>query len=214
MSLMNEKERLNFIEALHQVYPNPKCELDWSTPWELMMAIILSAQSTDKNVNKTTPTLFKQANTPQKVLKLGIDGITPLVKTINYYNNKTKAIVNLAHEIVNNHNGQIPTDFETLITLPGIGKKTASVFLNVAYHKPYIGVDTHVFRLAHRLKICTGKTPQEVQTKLEKIVPEKYKPTFALATVLLGRYTCTARKPKCKECPVYDVCKSDEKEKR
>lgn len=211
MSLMNEKDRLKFIEALHRLYPNPKCELDWSNPWELMMAIILSAQSTDKNVNKTTPALFKVANTPEKALKLGIDGITPLVKTVNYFNNKTKAIVNLANEIVHNYNGQIPTDFETLITLPGIGKKTASVFLNVAYHKPYIGVDTHVFRLAHRLKICTGKTPQEVQTKLEKIVPEKYKTTFALATVLLGRYICTARKPKCNECPLYDVCQSDEK---
>ena len=214
MRLMNEQERLIFFEALHQQYPNPKCELDWSNPWELMMAIILSAQSTDKNVNKTTPELFKVANTPQKVLKLGIDGITPLVKSINYFNNKTKAIVNLANEIVNNYNGKIPTDFETLITLPGIGKKTASVFLNVAYNKPYIGVDTHVFRLAHRLKICTGKNPQEVQTKLEKMVPEKYKPTFALGTVLLGRYICTARKPKCQECPLYDVCLSDEKEKR
>ena len=212
MTLMNEPQRLNFIEALHRTYPAPKCELNWSNEWELMMAIILSAQSTDKNVNKTTPALFKVANTPQKALKLGIDGITPLVKTVNYFNNKTKAIVNLAEVIVNQFNGKIPADFDTLITLPGIGRKTASVFLNVAYHAPFIGVDTHVFRLAHRLKICTGKTPQEVQTKLEKIVPEQYKPTFALAMVLLGRYICTARKPKCSECPLYNVCLSDEKE--
>ena len=214
MTLLNEAQRLKLFEVLHQSYPHPKCELNWTTPWELMMAIILSAQSTDKNVNKTTPALFAVANTPDKALKLGIDGITPLVKTVNYFNNKTKSIVNLAHILVQNYNGKIPTDFNTLITLPGIGRKTASVFLNVAYHAPFIGVDTHVFRLAHRLKICTGKTPQEVQNKLEKLVPEKYKPTFALAMVLLGRYICTARKPKCFECPLYDVCLSDEKVKK
>lgn len=212
MALMNEQQRLKFIEALHKAYPNPKCELNWSNEWELMMAIILSAQSTDRNVNKTTPALFAVANTPEKALKLGIDGITPLVKTINYFNNKTKAIVNLAEKIVQDYNGKIPNDFNTLITLPGIGRKTASVFLNVAYHAPFIGVDTHVFRLAHRLNICTGKTPQEVQEKLEKIVPEKYKPDFALAMVLLGRYICTARKPKCSQCPLYEVCLSGEKE--
>lgn len=212
MTLMNEQQRLKFIEVLHKAYPKPKCELNWSNEWELMMAIILSAQSTDKNVNKTTPALFAVANTPEKVLKLGIDGITPLVKTINYFNNKTKAIVKLAEVIVNQYKGKVPADFNTLITLPGIGRKTASVFLNVAYHAPFIGVDTHVFRLAHRLKICTGKTPQEVQINLEKIVPDKYKPTFALAMVLLGRYICTARKQECSECPLYDVCLSDEKE--
>ena len=212
MSLMNEHQRLEFIEALHKAYPHPKCELNWSNEWELMMAIILSAQSTDKNVNKTTPALFNVADTPKKALELGINGITPLVKSVNYFNNKTKAIVNLAEVIVRQFDGKIPTDFDTLITLPGIGRKTASVFLNVAHHAPLIGVDTHVFRLAHRLKICTGKTPQEVQTKLEKIVPQIYKPTFALAMVLLGRYICTARKPKCSECPLYDVCLSDEKE--
>jgi len=212
MTLMTDEQRLKFIEKLHKTYPNPRCELDWHTPWELMMAIILSAQSTDKNVNKNTPALFNAVPTPEKAIELGIEGITPLLKSINYYNNKTKSIVNLAKELVANYQGKLPTDFDTLITLPGIGRKTASVFLNVAYHAPYIGVDTHVFRLVHRLKICTGKTPQEVQEKLEKLVPEKYKPDFALAMVLLGRYICTARKPKCAECPMYDVCMSEEKE--
>ncbi len=211
MALMTSEQRLKFIEHLHQVYPNPKCELNWTTPWELIMAIILSAQSTDKNVNKNTPELFKAVPTPQKAIELGIEGITPLVKSINYYNNKTKSIVNLAHELVEKYQGELPKDFNTLIQLPGIGRKTASVFLNVAYHAPYIGVDTHVFRLVHRLKICTGKTPQEVQEKLEKLVPAPYKPDFALAMVLLGRYICTARKPKCMECPMYNVCNSDEK---
>ncbi len=214
MSLMNEKQCIQFIEALNQAYPHPKCELNWSNEWELMMAIILSAQSTDKNVNNTTPHLFAVANTPEKTLRLGIEGITPLVRSVNYFNNKTKSIVNLADKIVHDYNGKIPTDFKTLTGLPGIGRKTASVFLNVAYKAPYIGVDTHVFRLAHRLKFCTGKTPHEVQNKLEKIVPPKYKPTFALAMVLLGRYICTARKPKCFDCPVYNVCLSDEKIKK
>ncbi len=211
MSLMSESQRLQFFHLLHQVYPDPKCELNWTTPWELMVAIILSAQSTDKNVNKNTPALFQVIPSPEKAIQLGIEGITPLLKSINYYNNKAKSIVNLATALVQDYHGEIPNDFDTLITLPGIGRKTASVFLNVAYHAPYIGVDTHVFRLVHRLKICTGKTPQEVQEKLEKIVPTEYKPTVALALVLLGRYICTARKPKCSECPLFTVCQSDEK---
>ena len=212
MPLMTSEQLLKFVEKLNQVYPHPKCELNWHTPWELIMAIILSAQSTDKNVNKNTPTLFQAVPTPQEAIELGISGITPYLKSINYFNNKAKSIVHLATELVEKYNGTLPTDFDTLITLPGIGRKTASVFLNVAYHAPYIGVDTHVFRLAHRLKICSGKTPAEVQAKLEKIIPEKYKPDFALAMVLLGRYVCTARKPKCAECPMYEVCCSDEKE--
>ena len=212
MPLLNEEQRQEFCAALSQAYPNPKCELVWNTPWQLMMAIILSAQSTDKNVNKVTPELFKAFSSPQKAIQLGEDGVRPFVKSINYFNNKTRSIVALAQKLQTDFNGQIPTDFNTLITLPGIGKKTASVFLNVAYHQPYIGVDTHVFRLSHRLKLCTGKTPQEVQQKLEKLVPDKYKKDFALAMVLLGRYICQARKPKCTECPLYHVCQADEKE--
>lgn len=209
--LMN-KEQLNiFCQALTTAYPNPKCELVWSNPWELMVAIILSAQSTDKNVNKHTPALFKVANTPKQMLALGYEKVHSFLTSINYHNNKTKAIMNLAEVIDKQYNGEIPQDFETLTTLPGIGRKTASVFLNVAYKAPYIGVDTHVFRLCHRLGICTGKTPEELQKKLEQIIPNQYKTDFALALVLLGRYTCTARKPKCAECPMYQVCISEEK---
>lgn len=213
MALLNKEEIGKFCEALHTVYPAPKCELIWENPWQLIMAIILSAQSTDKNVNRVTPELFKAVPTPQKAVELGEDGVRPFVKSINYFNNKTHSIVALAEKLLADFNGKMPTDFDTLTTLPGIGRKTASVFLNVAYHKPYIGVDTHVFRLAHRLKLCTGKTPAEIQEKLEKIIPEKYKGGFALALVLLGRYICQARKPKCRECPLWDICQADEKEK-
>lgn len=211
MALLNKTELEQFCMALHNAYPSPKCELVWENPWQLIMAIILSAQSTDKNVNRITPELFKAVPTPQKAVELGEDGVRPFVKSVNYFNNKTHSIVSLAKKLIDEYNGKIPTDFDTLTTLPGIGRKTASVFLNVAYHKPYIGVDTHVFRLANRLNLCTGKTPAEVQEKLEKNIPEKYKADFALALVLLGRYICQARKQKCEECPVYKVCQAKEK---
>ena len=209
--LMDTKQLENFCAALLKVYPNPKCELKWTNPWELIVAIILSAQSTDKNVNANTPALFAVANTPEAFLKMGHDKVHSYLTSINYHNNKAKAIMNLAQVIVDKYHGQMPKDFDTLVTLPGIGNKTASVFLNVAYHAPKIGVDTHVFRLCHRLGIAFAKTPEELQKKLEEIVPEKYKSDFALALVLLGRYICTARKTKCSECPMYNVCISEEK---
>ena len=183
----------------------------WHNTWELIVAIILSAQTTDKNVNLRTPALFKAANTPKVTLELGEDKVKSYLTSINYYNNKTRSIMALAKTLHEKYHDEMPKDFETLLTLPGIGRKTASVFLNVAYNAPYIGVDTHVFRLVHRLGICTGKTPEEVQEKLQSIVPDKYKPTVALALVLLGRYICTAKKLKCDECPMYKVCCSDEK---
>ena len=209
--LMNTPQLENFCAALLKAYPDPKCELKWTNPWELIVAIILSAQSTDKNVNTQTPALFAVANTPQDFLKMGYDKIHSYLTSINYHNNKARAIMNLAQVIVDKYNGEIPKDFTTLTTLPGIGNKTASVFLNVAYHAPKIGVDTHVFRLCHRLGIAFANTPEELQKKLEQIVPQKYKPDFALALVLLGRYICTARKTKCAECPIYNVCMSEEK---
>ncbi len=212
--LMTPVERHDFWEALNKAYPNPRCELNWTNHFSLLTAIILSAQSTDKNVNNVTAKLFPVADTPAKILALGEDGVKQYTKSINYFNNKTHHIVSLARILLDQYNGEVPTDFETLITLPGVGRKTANVFLNIAFHAPYIGVDTHVFRTCHRLKICTGKTPAEVEAKLNKIVPEWYKPDVALALVLHGRYICTARKPLCEECPIYDVCIADEKKKR
>jgi len=212
--LMTAEQRRAFFDCLHHTYPNPKCELKWTNTWELIVAIILSAQTTDKNVNLRTPALFQAANTPEKTLKLGEEKVKSYLTSINYYNNKTRSIMALAQILHNQYHDQMPTDFNTLLTLPGIGRKTASVFLNVAYNAPYIGVDTHVFRLVHRLGICTGSTPEEVQDKLQKIVPDKYKPSVALALVLLGRYVCTAKKLKCGECPMYPVCCADEKQEK
>ena len=209
--LMNATQLEKFCETLLKAYPSPKCELKWTNTWELIVAIILSAQSTDKNVNAHAPALFAVANTPQAMLKMGYVKVHSYLTSINYHNNKAKSIMNLAQVIVDKYNGKMPTDYDTLLTLPGIGNKTASVFLNVAYHAPRIGVDTHVFRLCHRLGIAFAKTPEELQKKLEEIVPEKYKPDFALALVLLVRYTCTARKVNCATCPMYQVCISEEK---
>lgn len=210
-SLLNTQQRNALFKAIIDAYPGAKCELNYTNPFTLMVAIILSAQSTDKGVNKATPALFAQADTPEKMLKLGTDGVRDCVKTLNYFNNKTKSIINLSQALVDKFNSQLPNTFEELITLPGIGRKTANVFLNVLYQAPTIGVDTHVFRLAHRLKITTGKTPQEVEEKLTKLVPNEYKSEIALSTVLLGRYICTAKKPKCDQCPVFEFCHSDEK---
>lgn len=212
--MMTAGERAAFWQALARAYPNPKCELKWSNPFALLVAIILSAQSTDKNVNAVTDQLFPVADTPAQIAALGEEGVKQYTRRINYYNNKTKHIVALAREILNRHGGQVPTDFETLLTLPGVGRKTANVFLNIVFHTPNIGVDTHVFRLCHRLKICGGKTPEEVEKNLNKRVPADYKADVGLALVLHGRYVCTARKPKCALCPLYEVCRADEKEAR
>ena len=211
MGLMTKTQRECFFKTLEQTYPNPRCELNWTNHYSLLVAIILSAQSTDKSVNKVTEILFPIADTPEKILALGEDKVRSYIKSINYFNNKTKSIIQLAHVILEKYQGLVPSDFDTLITLPGVGRKTANVFLNIAYHAPSIGVDTHVFRLCHRLKICTGQTPADIEEKLNRLVPESYKPDVALALVLHGRYICTARKPLCEKCPLYDVCIADEK---
>lgn len=209
--LMTKVQREAFFEALNKAYPNPRCELNWTNPFSLMVAIILSAQSTDKNVNRATEPFFKEADTPAKILALGEERVRNYIKSINYFNNKTKSIMGLANAIHFQYADEMPSDFDTLLTLPGVGRKTANVFLNVVHHAPLIGVDTHVFRLCHRLKICTGKTPTDIEQKLTKLVPQWYKSDVALALVLHGRYICTARKPKCAECPVASACISDEK---
>ena len=211
MSLMTLSQRKAFFQALNKTYPEPKCELNWTNHFSLLVAIILSAQSTDKSVNKVTEKLFQAADTPEAMLALGADKLRSFIKSINYFNNKTKSIMLLAQVLSEKYNSQVPSDFETLITLPGVGRKTANVFLNIAFHAPSIGVDTHVFRLCHRLKICTGKTPPEIEEKLNKLVPAEFKPDVALALVLHGRYICTARKPFCEKCSLYNVCPADEK---
>lgn len=211
--LMNTTERKLFLTALEKHYPDPRCELNWQTPFELITAIILSAQSTDKSVNKATSALFAAANTPEKVLRLGPDGLAPYLAHINYHNNKAKSLVNLSAVLLEKYQGQIPRDIATLETLPGIGHKTARVFLNVLDKAAVIGVDTHVFRLANRLGFCHSATPAETETKLDKLITGPYKSKVALALVLLGRYICKAQKPLCAACPLYDVCIAQEKKR-
>ena len=208
---MSAKERDLFWDSLKKAYPNPRCELNWTNPFSLLMAIILSAQSTDKNVNKVTDKLFPIADTPKQIIALGEEGLKQYTRSINYFNNKTHHIVKLSKILIDDFNGKVPDDFNTLITLPGIGRKTANVFLNIVYHAKNIGVDTHVFRLCHRLGICRGKTPTEIEEKLNKLVPDDFKSDVALALVFHGRYICKARKPLCLECPIKDVCVSNEK---
>ena len=211
MALLKKRELEIFLDRLFEIYPNPKCELNYKNHFTLLVAIVLSAQSTDKGVNKVTEKLFDIASNPQEMLSLGEEKIKQYIRSINYFNNKTKSIFNLSKQLIEEHNGIVPNDFETLTTLSGVGKKTASVFLNVAYQAPFIGVDTHVYRLCHRLNICKGKTPAQVQEKLQKIIPEKYQVDVALSLVLHGRYTCTAKNPKCHSCALFDICTSKEK---
>lgn len=195
-----------FFEKLLEMFPNPKCELEFVNEYTLMVAIILSAQATDKGVNKATKALFEKVQTPQQMLNLGLDGLKNYVKSLNYYNNKSENIMKMSRVLIDQFNGIFPTDFEQLQTLPGVGRKTANVFLNVAHNAPLIAVDTHVFRVSNRLLFATGKTPLEVEEKLKKVVPEKYKPCAQHLLVLFGRYICKATKPKCEECKVCDMC--------
>lgn len=211
MALMKKNELKLFLDKLFEVYPNPRCELNYTNHFTLLVAIVLSAQSTDKGVNKVTEKLFQVASTPEEMLSLGEEKLKQYIRSINYFNNKAKSIINLSCQLVDQHNSQVPNDFETLKTLSGVGQKTASVFLNVAYHAPFIGVDTHVFRLCHRLNICKGKDPTTVQEKLQKIIPPSYQPDVALALVFHGRYICTAKRPKCATCPLKEVCTAIEK---
>ena len=211
MALLKKEALKILLDRLFELYPNPKCELNYKNHFTLLVAIVLSAQSTDKGVNKVTQKLFETASTPQEMLALGEEKLKQYIRSINYFNNKAKSIINLSKQLIEKHNGIVPDSVESLLTLSGVGKKTASVFLNVAYQAPLIGVDTHVFRLCHRLNICRGKTPQEVQTKLQKIIPAPYQVDVALSLVLHGRYICTAKNPKCSTCPLFDICTAKEK---
>lgn len=209
--LLKEDEIEAFFKKLEALNPEPKTELNHTTPFSLLVAIILSAQATDKGVNKITPALFERASSPKEMLSLSIEELESFVKSINYYHTKARHILELAQVLVNDYDGKIPEDFETLITLPSVGRKTALVYLNITKDAPVIAVDTHVFRLCNRLGLCFGKSVLEVEKKLAKRVPDKYKSRAQHWLVLLGRYTCKAKKPLCETCPVSDLCLSPEK---
>ena len=196
-------------EAFHRFQaanPNPTTELQSRNPFTLLVAVVLSAQATDAGVNKATPALFKLADTPQKMAKLGEDRVRDLIKTIGLYRTKAKNVVELSRRLVAEHGGQVPHDREALEALPGVGRKTANVVLNVAFGEPTIAVDTHIFRVANRTGLAPGKDPLAVEMKLNEVVPEKYRHNAHHWLILHGRYICVARKPKCPECPVRAVC--------
>ena len=205
------KDIYEFFLRLQKDNPEPKSELDYTNAYTLLVAVTLSAQSTDVSVNKATPVLFKIADTPQKMLDLGIDGLIEHIKTIGLYNNKAKNIVAAAKMLVNDFGGEVPQSHDELVKLPGVGRKTANVVLNVAFKQPTMAVDTHIFRVANRTGLAPGKNPYIVEQTLLKIVPEEFALHAHHWLILHGRYICKARKPDCPNCPVHDLCKFEEK---
>jgi endonuclease-3 len=187
---------------------DPRTELDYESPFTLVVAVALSAQATDVSVNKATDKLFKVADTPQKMLALGEEGLKPFISSIGLYNSKARNVIAMSRILVEQYGGEVPLDREKLQALPGVGRKTASVVLNELRVEPAIAVDTHVFRVSHRLGLSQGKTPEAVEADLMAIVPERYLPRAHHWLILHGRYVCVARRPKCAECPVADLCPS------
>jgi endonuclease-3 len=195
------------FRRFQQARPVPKGELEHINPFTLLVAVVLSAQATDAGVNKATPALFKAADTPAKMVVLGEERVQDLIKTIGLYRTKAKNVVALSRKIVEQHGGEVPATREALEALPGVGRKTANVVLNVAFGEPTIAVDTHIFRVGNRTGMATGKTPFEVEMKLEQVVPEKYKRHAHHWLILHGRYVCLARRPLCEKCLIADLCK-------
>jgi endonuclease III len=196
-----------FFRRLSEANPAPKTELTYVDPYTLLVAVILSAQATDVGVNKATKELFKVADRPEKMVALGEEGLIPHIRTIGLYRNKAKAIIAMSRRLLEEHGGKVPHDREALEKLPGVGRKTANVVLNSAFGEPTIAVDTHVFRVANRTGLAPGKTPIEVERGLEAKVPRKYARFAHHWLILHGRYVCVARKPKCPECVVRELCR-------
>jgi endonuclease-3 len=195
-----------FFRRLADVNPNPRGELEYINPYTLLVAVVLSAQATDASVNKATEPLFAIADTPQKMLKLGEARLKEFIRTIGLYNTKAKNIIRLSELLVRDHGGQVPQEREALQALPGVGRKTANVVLNVAFGQPTMAVDTHIFRLCNRSGLAPGKTPDQVEQMLMKRVPEHYRLNAHHWLILHGRYVCRARKPACPACVVIDLC--------
>jgi endonuclease-3 len=187
--------------------PEPKGELKYTNPFTLLVAVVLSAQATDVGVNKATPALFAAADTPEKMVALGEDEVRDLIKTIGLYRNKAKNVVALSEMLIAEHGSKVPRSREVLETLPGVGRKTANVVMNIAFGEPTIAVDTHIFRVGNRTGLATGKNPFEVESKLERVIPDEFKRHAHHWLILHGRYTCLARKPLCERCIIADLCK-------
>ena len=209
---MNAQKRRAIFERLRAANPHPATELKYGNPFQLLVAVILSAQATDTGVNKATAPLFKKVKTPAAMLKLGEAGLRDYVKTIGLFNTKAGNIIKTCAILVDQHGGKVPDDRAALEALPGVGRKTANVVLNVAFGHPTIAVDTHIFRVANRTGIAPGKNVREVEERLLRVVPEEFMHDAHHWLILLGRYTCIARKPRCQSCTLFDLCEYKAKE--
>jgi endonuclease III len=203
---MNPAKRREIFMRLRQANPAPRTELVYASPFELLVAVILSAQATDKGVNKATAHLFPAANTPESILKLGITGLSSFIKSIGLYNGKAKNIIATCKALLELHGGEVPATREALEALPGVGRKTASVILNTAFGQPEIAVDTHIFRVANRTGLAPGKTVRIVEDRLAKFVPAEFRQDAHHWLILHGRYVCMARRPDCPNCIILDLC--------
>ena len=208
---MNKQKRLEILTRLRDDNPHPTTELEFSNPFELLVAVTLSAQATDVGVNKATRKLFPVANTPQAIVDLGVDGLKDYIKTIGLFNTKAANVHKACQILIERHNGEVPKNRAALEALPGVGRKTANVVLNVAFGWPTIAVDTHIYRVSNRTKLAMGKTVDQVEQKLLKVVPAEFKVDVHHWLILHGRYICTAKKPKCGACIIEDLCEYKDK---
>lgn len=208
---MNQAKRIQILTRLRDNNPNPATELNFSSPFELLVAVTLSAQATDVSVNKATDRLFPIANTAHSIYALGVEGLKEYIKTIGLYNNKAVNVIKACKILIDKYNGEVPQDRAALESLPGVGRKTANVVLNTAFGWPTIAVDTHIFRLANRTKFAPGKNVIEVEQHMLKVVPAEFKVDVHHWFILHGRYTCLARKPRCGSCIIEDLCEFKEK---
>jgi endonuclease-3 len=208
---MNKQKRIEIFTRLRDENPNPTTELNYSTPFELLIAVILSAQATDLGVNKATDKLYPVANTPEAIYALGVDGLKEYIKTIGLFNSKAENVIKTCKILMERHNSQVPDNREALEALPGVGRKTANVVLNTAFRQPAMAVDTHIFRVSNRTGIAPGKNVVEVEKRLMRLVPKEFLMDAHHWLILHGRYTCTARKPKCGACLIEDLCEFKQK---
>lgn len=208
---MNKEKRYQILSRLRDNNPHPTTELNFTSPFELLIAVLLSAQATDVSVNKATVGLFAAAPTPQKMLELGIEGVREAIKTIGLFNTKAANVIKTCQILIEKHQGQVPENREALEALPGVGRKTANVVLNTAFGWPTIAVDTHIFRVSNRTGFAPGKNVDQVEAKLLKVVPAEFKVDCHHWLILHGRYTCIARKPRCGSCLIEDLCEYREK---
>ena len=208
---MNPDKRRKIFERLRAANPNPTTELVYRTPFELLVAVVLSAQATDKSVNQATAVLFKEFNTSEKIAELGAQKLEGFIKTIGLFRTKAKNVAALSKLLIEKHGGEVPADREALEALPGVGRKTANVVLNTAFGQPTVAVDTHIFRVANRTGLAPGKDPREVEDRLLKFTPPEFLENAHHWLILHGRYVCLARKPGCPECLIRDLCEFKQK---